>query len=115
MIQNNIKIYKKELSKLIKNYKSKLVHLGKESIDNKSISLAYFITYLQYMRDRYILSEPDTPENEIKIATLAVIIDAYHGYLSCNIAIKQLTDEESKKQKNIYKQKKCIGNVFVIY
>ena len=46
----------------------------------------YFITYLKFMRDYYILTEPlvlDTGEENLKIASLATAVSEYEKYQTC--------------------------------
>ena len=75
----------KELKCLYHLYNKKLKKLHKQNFKNFSNSLIYFVTYLQYIRDYLILTEPleINGEENFKIASLATAIDEYFKYISC--------------------------------
>lgn len=100
MTQNNIKIYKKELSKLNQVYTNKLLEMHKTTKADLTVDLAYFITYLQYVRDKYIIMKADSfDSSDIKLAALAITIEAYHRYKNCIDEYYKVSDDKKLEPK----------------
>lgn len=78
--------FKAEYKKLYKTYNKKLKSLHKKNFEGLVNSLDYFVTYLKFMRDYYILTEPlllDSGEENLKIASLVAAVSEYEQYQNC--------------------------------
>lgn len=76
---------KRAQKRLYKIYNKRLKKLHKQNFAAITNNLDYFVTYLQYLRDYYILNEPlviDGHDN-MKIATLVTALVEYHAYKDC--------------------------------
>jgi hypothetical protein len=84
---------------LYKKYNKKLQTLHKNNFEGLVNNMDYFITYLKFMRDYYILTEPlivnDGDEN-LKIATLATAVAEYENYQNCIHNYYMFTGEIAK-------------------
>lgn len=81
-----MKTFKKEFKDLYKAYEKQLKKHHTLSLEGLTNSMDYFVTYLKFMRDYYILTEPLVAENgeeNLKIASLATAISAYTKYQTC--------------------------------
>lgn len=81
-----MKTFKKEFKDLYKAYEQQLKKYHTLNIEGITNSMDYFVTYLKFMRDYYILTEPLVTENgeeNLKIASLATAISAYNKYQTC--------------------------------
>ena len=81
-----MKTFKKEFKDLCKAYEQQLKKCHTVNLEGLTNSMDYFVTYLKFMRDYYILSEPLVAENgeeNLKIASLATAISAYTKYQTC--------------------------------
>lgn len=75
-------------------YDKRLRKIHVKNFNGLTNNMEYFITYLQFMRDYYILTEDvqvDGKEN-IKIATLATAIAEYTEYKNCLLKYYQVID-----------------------
>jgi hypothetical protein len=78
--------FKTEYKKLYKKYNKKLKQLHQFKFETFLNSTEYFITYLKFLRDYYILTESlilNSGEENLKIATLATAIAEYEKYQTC--------------------------------
>jgi len=76
--------FKKNYKQLCKNYNRKLKELHKVNFNSLNNNLEYFVTYLKYMRDYYILTEPlPTDKENLKVTALVTAVGAYEKYRSC--------------------------------
>lgn len=81
-----MKTFKKEFKDLYKAYEQQLKRCRSLNLEGITNSMDYFVTYLKFMRDYYILTEPLIAENgeeNLKIASLATAISAYNKYQTC--------------------------------
>lgn len=81
-----MKTFKKEFKELCKAYEQQLKKYHTLNFEGVTNSMDYFVTYLKFMRDYYILTEPLVAENgeeNLKIASLATAISAYTRYQTC--------------------------------
>ena len=79
------KEFKKKYSRLFKCYDRELRALQKRDVAELNNPLDYFVTYIKFMRDYYILTEPiekDGAENK-KIAIIASTLSEYEQYVDC--------------------------------
>ena len=77
--------FKKNYKQLWKNYNRKLKELHEVNFNSLNHNLEYFDTYLRFMRDYYILTEPlqiEEKEN-LKLAAIMTAVEAYDKYTSC--------------------------------
>lgn len=78
--------FTKEFKQLYKTYDKRLKKDHEMSFKNLTNSMDYFVTYLKFMRDYYILTEPlvlDSGEENLKIASLATAVSEYEKYQNC--------------------------------
>ena len=107
-----MKPFKKEFKNLYNKYSKKLLACHKNNLE--VINLDYFIVYLKFIRDYYILTEPLVTESgaeNLKIASLATAIAEYEEYQNCihkyynqhGMPILEGTKEEIQYKYNIEK------------
>jgi hypothetical protein len=77
----------KNINKDIYNTYSKKLKISHEAnLLNFSNYMEYLVTYLKFMRDYYILTEPlilDSGEENLKIASLATAVSEFEQYQMC--------------------------------
>mgnify|MGYP007057715112 CR=1 FL=1 len=77
----------KNINKDIYNTYSKKLKISHEAnLLNFSNYMEYLVTYLKFMRDYYILTEPlvlESGEENLKIASIATAISEYERYKKC--------------------------------
>lgn len=77
----------KNINKDIYNTYSKKLKISHEAnLINFSNYMEYLVTYLKFMRDYYILTEPlvlESGEENLKIASIATAISEYERYKKC--------------------------------
>jgi hypothetical protein len=77
----------KNINKDIYNIYSKKLKISHEAnLTNFSNYMEYLVTYLKFMRDYYILTEPlvlESGEENLKIASIATAISEYEKYKNC--------------------------------
>ena len=81
-----MKDFTKEFKQLYKTYDKKLKNDHEVSFKNLTNSMNYFVTYLKFMRDYYILTESvvlESGEENLKIASLATAVSEYEKYQTC--------------------------------
>ena len=109
--------FNKEYKELYDSYNKKLLAEHKLSFSTLDNNMGYFITYLKYLRDYYLLND-NTAQLEdtinVKTATLVAAVDEYEKYINCinnyyklngNIAekISDEPEEEVAKKYNLEK------------
>lgn len=78
--------FKKKYQKLYKNYNTRLKAIHKSSIQNGQAPLDYFVTYLQFLRDKCLLSSPLTKTlslDNIVLTSLVTALSEYEQYEKC--------------------------------
>lgn len=110
--------FNKEYKKLYNSYNKKLLAEHKLSFSTLDNNMKYFITYLKYLRDYYLLTDNTTQAEDavnVKTATLVAAVNEYEKYVNCinnyyklngNIAekISDESEEEVAKKYNLEKK-----------
>ena len=109
--------FNKEYKELYDSYNKKLLAEHKLSFSTLDNNMGYFITYLKYLRDYYLLTDSNAQLEDtinVKTATLVTAVDEYEKYINCvnnyyklngNIAekISDESEEEVAKKYNMEK------------
>ena len=109
--------FNKEYKDLYNSYNKKLLAEHKLSFSTLDNNMGYFITYLKYLRDYYLLTDSNAQLEDtinVKTATLVAAVDEYEKYINCinnyyklngNIAekISDESEEEVAKKYNLEK------------
>lgn len=110
--------FNKEYKKLYNSYNKKLLTEHKLSFSTLDNNMKYFITYLKYLRDYYLLTDSVAQSEDtvnVKTATLVTAVNEYEKYVNCinnyyklngNIAekISDESEEEVAKKYNLEKK-----------
>ena len=110
--------FNKEYKELYNSYNKKLLAEHKLSFSTLDNNMKYFITYLKYLRDYYLLTDSVTQSEDtvnVKTATLVAAVNEYEKYVNCinnyyklngNIAekISDESEEEVAKKYNLEKK-----------
>lgn len=110
--------FNKEYKELYNSYNKKLLAEHKLSFSTLDNNMKYFITYLKYLRDYYLLTDSVAQSEDtvnVKTATLVAAVNEYEKYVSCinnyyklngNIAekISDEPEEEVAKKYNLEKK-----------
>lgn len=110
--------FNKEYKKLYNSYNKKLLAEHKLSFSTLDNNMKYFITYLKYLRDYYLLTDNVAQSEDtvnVKTATLVAAVNEYEKYVNCinnyyklngNIAekISDESEEEVAKKYNLEKK-----------
>ena len=110
--------FNKEYKKLYNSYNKKLLAEHKLSFSTLDNNMKYFITYLKYLRDYYLLTDSVAQSEDavnVKTATLVAAVNEYEKYVNCinnyyklngNIAekISNESEEEVAKKYNLEKK-----------
>lgn len=110
--------FNKEYKELYNSYNKKLLAEHKLSFSTLDNNMKYFITYLKYLRDYYLLTDSVAQSEDtvnVKTATLVATINEYEKYVNCinnyyklngNIAekISDESEEEVAKKYNLEKK-----------
>ena len=110
--------FNKEYKELYNSYNKKLLAEHKLSFSTLDNNMGYFITYLKYLRDYYLLNDNIAQLEDtinVKTATLVAAVDEYEKYVNCinnyyklngNIAekISDEPEEEVAKKYNLEKK-----------
>ena len=78
--------FEKQHKQLCAQYNKKLLAHHKANFSTLGNNMDYFVTYLKYLRDYYILTDPDaTTKEEINLKTASIIaaVSEYEKYNSC--------------------------------
>ena len=110
--------FNKEYKKLYNSYNKKLLAEHKLSFSTLDNNMKYFITYLKYLRDYYLLTDSTAQSEDtvnVKTATLVAAVNEYEKYVNCinnyyklngDIAekISDESEEEVAKKYNLEKK-----------
>ena len=110
--------FNKEYKKLYNSYNKKLLAEHKSSFSTLDNNMKYFITYLKYLRDYYLLTDSTAQSEDavnVKTATLVAAVNEYEKYVNCinnyyklngDIAekISDESEEEVAKKYNLEKK-----------
>ena len=110
--------FNKEYKELYNSYNKKLLSEHKLSFSTLDNNMKYFITYLKYLRDYYLLTDSVAQSEDtvnVKTATLVAAVNEYEKYVNCinnyyklngNIAekISDESEEEVAKKYNLEKK-----------
>lgn len=110
--------FNKEYKKLYNSYNKKLLAEHKLSFSTLDNNMKYFITYLKYLRDYYLLADSAAQSEDtvnVKTATLVAAVNEYEKYVNCinnyyklngNTAekISDESEEEVAKKYNLEKK-----------
>ena len=110
--------FNKEYKELYNSYNKKLLAEHKLSFSTLDNNMKYFITYLKYLRDYYLLTDSVAQSEDtvnVKTATLVAAGNEYEKYVNCinnyyklngNIAekISDESEEEVAKKYNLEKK-----------
>ena len=110
--------FNKEYKELYNSYNKKLLAEHKLSFSTLDNNMKYFITYLKYLRDYYLLTDSVAQSEDtvnVKTATLVAAVNEYEKYVNCinnyyklngNIAekISDESEEEVAKKYNLEKK-----------
>ena len=81
-----MKEFTKEFKQLCQTYDKVLKKEHTTNFKSLTNPMDYFVDYLRFMRDYYILTEPlilESGEENLKIASLATAVSEYEQYQSC--------------------------------
>ena len=110
--------FSKEYKELYNSYNKKLLAEHKLSFSTLDNNMKYFITYLKYLRDYYLLTDSVAQSEDtvnVKTATLVAAVNEYEKYVNCinnyyklngDIAekISDESEEEVAKKYNLEKK-----------
>ena len=110
--------FNKEYKELYNSYNKKLLAEHKLSFSTLDNNMKYFITYLKYLRDYYLLTDSVAQSEDtvnVKTATLVAAVNEYEKYVNCinnyyklngDIAekISDVSEEEVAKKYNLEKK-----------
>ena len=110
--------FNKEYKELYNSYNKKLLTEHKLNFSTLDNNMGYFITYLKYLRDYYLLTDSNAQLEDtinVKTATLVAAVDEYEKYINCinnyyklngNIVekISDESEEEVAKKYNLEKE-----------
>ena len=110
--------FNKKYKELYNSYNKKLLAEHKLSFSTLDNNMKYFITYLKYLRDYYLLTDSVAQSEDtvnVKTATLVAAVNEYEKYVNCinnyyklngNIAekISDESEEEVAKKYNLEKK-----------
>ena len=110
--------FNKKYKELYDSYNKKLLAEHKLSFSTLDNNMGYFITYLKYLRDYYLLTDSNAQLEDtinVKTATLVTAVDEYEKYINCinnyyklngNIVekISDESEEEVAKKYNLEKE-----------
>ena len=114
----NMTEFNKEYKELYNSYNKKLLAEHKLSFSTLDNNMKYFITYLKYLRDYYLLTDSAAQSEDtvnVKTATLVAAVNEYEKYVNCinnyyklngDIAekISDESEEEVAKKYNLEKK-----------
>ena len=110
--------FNKKYKELYDSYNKKLLAEHKLNFSTLDNNMKYFITYLKYLRDYYLLTDSVAQSEDtvnVKTATLVAAVNEYEKYVNCinnyyklngNIAekISDEPEEEVAKKYNLEKK-----------
>lgn len=92
--------FNKEYKELYNSYNKKLLAEHKLSFSTLDNNMKYFITYLKYLRDYYLLTDSVAQSEDtvnVKTATLVAAVDEYEKYVNCINNYYKLNGNSAKK------------------
>ena len=116
--------FNKEYKELYNSYNKKLLAEHKLSFSTLDNNMKYFITYLKYLRDYYLLTDSVAQSEDtvnVKTATLVAAVNEYEKYVNCinnyyklngNIAEKISDESEEEVAKKYNLEKKFHWTIF---
>ena len=81
-----VKEFTKEFKQLCQTYDKVLKDSHTTNFKALNNCMNYFVTYLKFMRDYYVLTEPlvtESGEENMKIAAIATAVSEYEQYQNC--------------------------------
>ena len=78
--------FNKEYKELCDSYNKKLLTEHKLNFSTLDNNMGYFITYLKYLRDYYLLTDSNAQLEDtinVKTATLVAAVNEYEQYINC--------------------------------
>lgn len=81
-----VKDFTKEFKQLCQTYDKVLKNDHATNFKSLTNPMSYFVDYLKFMRDYYILTEPlvlESGEENLKIAAIATAVSEYEQYQNC--------------------------------
>ena len=109
--------FKTKYKIIYEGYKSRLLDLHNESIENINNPMLYFIDYLKFMRDFYLIATPETDtseETDIKISSLMLAIDVYNKYMDCKTLLADQTINEAEHKKLEEDKQQFLGHFWAL-
>ncbi len=99
---------KKDYNLIRSEYNKKLLAEHKANFSTLDNGLSYFIMYLRFLRDHYIINGGSTENQEstdLKVATLVAAVSEYDKYKTCIMnyyklnggVVERLTDESEEE------------------
>ena len=95
--------FNKEYKKLYNSYNKKLLAEHKLSFSTLDNNMKYFITYLKYLRDYYLLTDSVAQSEDtvnVKTATLVAAVNEYEKYVNCINNYYKLNGDIAEKISN---------------
>ena len=95
--------FNKEYKKLYNSYNKKLLAEHKLSFSTLDNNMKYFITYLKYLRDYYLLTDSIAQSEDtvnVKTATLVAAVNEYEKYVNCINNYYKLNGDIAEKISN---------------
>jgi hypothetical protein len=88
--------FSKNYKKLCKAYDKRLLVIHKESFEQFDTPLRYFVTYLQFLRDKCLLESPLTEKlgsDNLKLTSLVAALTEFDNYQNCIYNYYQVNGE----------------------
>ena len=109
--------FDKKYKELYNSYNKKLLSEHKLNFSTLDNSMSYFITYLKYLRDYYLLADNNASLESVidtKTATLVAAVSEYEKYINCignyyklnGNTIERITDEPEEEVAKKYNLEK---------
>ena len=95
--------FNKEYKELYNSYNKKLLAEHKLSFSTLDNNMKYFITYLKYLRDYYLLTDSVAQSEDtvnVKTATLVAAVNEYEKYVNCINNYYKLNGDIAEKISN---------------
>ena len=92
--------FNKEYKELYNSYNKKLLAEHKLSFSTLDNNMKYFITYLKYLRDYYLLTDSVAQSEDtvnVKTATLVAAVNEYEKYVNCINNYYKLNGDTAEK------------------
>ena len=92
--------FKTKYKNIYEAYTTKLIDCHKNSLKDITNPMPYFVNYLKFMRDFYLLTTPEddnSEETNVKISSIMAAVEAYDKYKACAEFLKQ-PDQTAKEE-----------------